>query len=85
MKIAQQTIPQNQFSTYKKDIESTMRKIRNGLVHAQGSEKTKHGKAGEIAICKLLNCRDQSWTVYVQNGRGCDVPKESATGSFLPK
>ena len=85
MKIAQQTIPQNQFSTYKKDIESTMRKIRNGLVHAQGSEKTKHGKAGEIAICKLLNFIDQSGNVYEQNGRGCDVPKEIAKRSFLPK
>lgn len=85
MKIAKQTIAQNEFSSYKNDIKDTLRKMRNGLVHAQGSEKTRHGKAGEIAICKLLNFIDQNGNVYEQSGRGCDVPKEIATRSLLPK
>ena len=85
MKIAENKLSQKEFSTLKNDINKTLRDIRNGIVHAQGSNERKHGKAGEIAICKMFNFRNEDGTLYEQNGRGCDVPKSVVERSNLPK
>jgi hypothetical protein len=85
MKIAPTQLSEKEFSSLKNDINKTLRDIRNGIVHAQGRENTRHGKAGEIAVCKLLNFRNQDGTLYEQNGMGCDVPKSVVERSNLPK
>jgi len=85
MKIAPTQLSEKEFSSLKNDINKTLRDIRNGIVHAQGRENTRHGKAGEIAVSKLLNFRNQDGTLYEQNGMGCDVPKSVVERSNLPK
>lgn len=85
MKIAPTQLSEKEFSSLKNDINKTLQDIRNGIVHAQGRENTRHGKAGEIAVCKLLNFRNQDGTLYEQNGMGCDVPKSVVERSNLPK
>jgi hypothetical protein len=85
MKLAQNQLSEKEFSSLKNDINKTLRDIRNGIVHAQGSSERKHGKAGEIAICKMFNFRNEDGTLYEQNGRGCDVPKSVVERSNLPK
>lgn len=85
MKIAENKLSQKEFSSLKNDINKTLRDIRNGIVHAQGSDSAKHGKAGEVAICKMFNFRNEDGTLYEQNGRGCDVPKSVVERSNLPK
>lgn len=85
MKIAPTQLSEKEFSSLKNDINKTLQDIRNGIVHAQGRKSTRHGKAGEIAVCKLLNFRNQDGTLYEQNGMGCDVPKSVVERSNLPK
>jgi hypothetical protein len=85
MKIAENKLSQKEFSSLKKDINKTLQQIRNGVVHAQGSDSAKHGKAGEVAICKMFNFRNEDGSLYEQNGRGCDVPKSVVERSNLPK
>ena len=85
MKIAPTQLSEKEFSSLKNDINKTLQDIRNGIVHAQGRKNTRNGKAGEIAVCKLLNFRNQDGTLYEQNGMGCDVPKSVVERSNLPK
>ena len=85
MKIAKTQLTAQQFSSLEQDILKTLRDIRNGIVHAQGSDSAKHGKAGEVAVSRLFNFRNEDGSLYEQNGKGCDVPKSVVERSNLPK
>ena len=78
-------LAENQMTQLHSYTNQALRDIRNGLVHAQGSENKKHGKAGEIAVSKLFNFRDENGNLFDQNGHACDIPKSVVERSNLPK
>ena len=78
-------IAEKQIKTLHSYVNQSLRDIRNGLVHSQGSPNKQHGKAGEIAISKLFNFRDENGNLFDQNGNACDIPKSVAERSNLPK
>jgi len=78
-------LAQNQLNSLHSYVNQSLRDIRNGIVHAQGSSNKKHGKAGEMAVARLFNFRDENGNLFNQNGHACDIPKSVAERSNLPK
>lgn len=78
-------IAQNRIKSLNLYVNESLRNIRNGIVHAQGSANKKHGKAGEIAVARLFDFRDENGNLFDQNGHACDIPKCVAERSNLPK
>jgi len=78
-------IAENQLNSLRSYVNESLRDIRNGMVHSQGSANKQHGKAGEIAVARLFNFRNQNGNLFDQNGHACDIPKSIAERSNLPK
>lgn len=77
-------IAQNKIKSLNLYVNESLRNIRNGIVHSQGSVNKQHGKAGEIAVARLFNFRDENGNLFDQNGHACDIPKYVAERSNLP-
>ena len=78
-------LAENQLNSLHSYVNESLRDIRNGIVHSQGSANKQHGKAGEIAVARLFNFRDENGNLFDQNGHACDIPKSVAERSNLPK
>ena len=63
-------IAENIVAEQKENYRQKVQDVFSGKISAQGSDKTKHGKAGELVFSEMFNLN------YEQTGAGADFPKE---------
>ena len=63
-------IAENIVAEQKENYRQKVQDIFSGKISAQGSEKTRHGKAGELVFSEMFKL------AYEQTGEGADFPKE---------